>query len=166
MDKRERAEAAFERVWDNFRLDKARLRTLNEKEKVELKSLMKTVFLSSMTLGEIPTEISLKVEGDSNPEVVESAVRRVLKEELGGITGLLQALKDRPVETRVIQEGSRDVSTESQEVVSFHAKMFEADEMSTNIDNVKVSGDEVKDVKSNLEALRRLQNKKDSGDGA
>lgn len=159
MDKREKAEAAFERVWGNFRLDKARLRTLNEKEKAELKALMKTVFLSSMSLGEIPTEISLKLEGDEKSEEVEGTVRRVLQEELGGITGLLQEIRDRP-STQVVQDRKRSSEPAAQETVAFHEKMFEA-QMNTNIDDVKVSGEEVKDVKSNLEVLRRLQGKKE-----
>jgi len=163
MDKRERAEAAFERVWNNFRLDKARLRTLSEKEKAELKDLMKTVFLSSMSVGEVPTEISLKLEGGEDSEGVETAVRRVLKEELGGIAGLLQDIKDRPVTTQVVQSGNPTIDPSSSETVTFHEKMFEA-QMNTNIDNVKVSGEEVKDVKSNLEALRRLQGKGKKGD--
>lgn len=164
MDKRERAEVAFERVWEKFRADKARLRTLNEKEKADLKDLMKTIFMSSMSLDPIPPEINLKLDAGGSGEEVEGTVRRVLQEELGGITGLLKELKDRPVETRVVSGGgggggSSVVAAEPDEVVAFHGRMFEAN-MSTNIDDVQVSGEDVKSVKSNLEALRKLQKKK------
>lgn len=162
MDKQERAEAAFERVWQNFRLDKARLRTLNEKEKGELKSLMKTVFLSSMAVGgAVPEvqEINLKLEGDVDSGEVEGTVRRVLREELGGLTGLLEEIKNRPVGTTVVRGGGSS-SSETAEVVDLHEAMFKAD-MNTNIDNVKVEGDEVKGVKSNLEALRKLRQKEE-----
>lgn len=162
MDKLKRAEEAFERVWNNFRLDKARLRTLNEKEKAELKELMKTVFLSSMSVGEIPAEVSFKLEGDGNQEEVEGTVRKVLREELGGISGLLEEIKNRSSETRVLREGSGSAPN-AQDSVELHARMFEA-KMNTNIDKVKVSGEEVQNVTGNLEALRRLQKKNEEGE--
>ena len=65
----DRAEAAFERVWNNFRIDKARLRNLSEKDKAELKMLMKTVFMSSMAMGEAPKEIKFELEVLDDNEV-------------------------------------------------------------------------------------------------
>lgn len=158
MDKKERAEAAFERVWQNFRLDKARLRSLSLKDKSELKMLMKTVFMSSMAVNTETTEIKLELEGIANSDEVESAVRRVLKEELGGLTGLLEEIKNKPAgTTTIVHEGStRSVVSEVDEVVDLHGAIFAAD-IKTNIDDVSVEGDEVTDVKANREALRRLQ---------
>jgi hypothetical protein len=164
QEKQKRAEAAFERVWQNFRLDKARLRTLNEKEKEELKALMKTVFLSSMAIDGTVTEvqeINLNLEGgEVNQEEVEGTVRKVLREELGGLTGLLEEIKNRPAETRVIEGGGGKSVSEAQEVVDLHEAMFSAD-INTNIDNVNVDQGEAQSVKKNLEALRKLQQKKE-----
>ena len=49
MDVTQRAEAAFEKVWENFKLDKLSLRSLNERDKTELKGMMKTIFLASFS---------------------------------------------------------------------------------------------------------------------
>ena len=155
----DRAEAAFERVWNNFRIDKARLRNLSEKDKAELKMLMKTVFMSSMAMGEAPKEIKFELEGGVDSDEVEGAVRKVVQEELGGIKGLLEQLRDRPAQ--VIQGGgitqSADVSAE-QAAVALHSALFNAD-METNIDEVEMDGGDVGSVSGNLAALRKLMDK-------
>jgi hypothetical protein len=160
--KTKKAEDAFERIWQNFRLDKARLRNLNEKDKDELKVLMKTIFMSSLSVADVPKEIKIEMSGGLEAAEVEGTVRRVLREEMGNISGLLEELKNRPQDVRVIERGAAKSGIEEEPVV-LHQAMFDAD-MKTNIDDVKVDDGEVRDVRGNLDALRRLNEKRAEGD--
>jgi hypothetical protein len=165
MDSQDRINIVFEKIWQNFTLDKARLRSLSEKDKMELKGLMKTIFMSSLEAGSAVDEaaaalkgLSLNING-SDKEEVESTVRSVVKEELGEIAGLLREIKDKPATVINSSSGSQPgYRQDTAVVVDLHSAMFDTD-MKTNIDDVSVEGKEVTGVKSNLDALRRLMGK-------
>jgi len=160
MDQSEMAEESFERLWSGLSTDKARLRSLNEKDKAELKAVMKSIYLTSLAshAGDGPEEINVNVEGIGREEV-EETVRNVLREELGDLTRLLAEIKDRPVQ--VVSQGSAERRLEDEKtVVDLHGSMFDSD-MKTNLDEIDVSKGEVGDVKGSLDALRKLRSKPD-----
>lgn len=160
MDKEERANAIFEQVWANFNHDKARLRSLSEKDKTELKALMKTIFMSSLAAGaavedatKAAQQFNLHVSGADKQEV-ERTVRDVVREELSGLFQMIGELKNRSL---LPASASRPGSDRSEDVaVALHEAMFGSD-IRTNIDDVSVEGKEVGDVKGSLEALRKLR---------
>jgi len=158
-DAQDRAEAAFEKVWNNFHLDKARLRNLSEKDKGELKTLMKTVFMSSMAFSESPKEIRFAIEGQTDGTKVEDSVRKAVQEELGGIRGMLAEIMDKPTVVQVSGGAGTVDNTRLAETASvvLHQALFDSD-MTTNIDDIAVDGASVGSVDKNLEALRRLKN--------
>jgi hypothetical protein len=162
MEKDRRAEIVFEQVWNNISLDKARLRSLNEKDKNELKSLMRAMFMSSLSAGaavseatRVAQEINLNVSGADKDEV-EKTVRSVLKEELSGLFSILDELKNRALPAGYVGARGKEAKLEDDVVVALHEAMFRTD-MKTNIDDVSVEGKEVGGVQTNLEALRKLQ---------
>jgi len=162
MDKNERAEEVFEKVWRNFSLDKARLRSLNEKDKGELRSLMKTIFMSSLAAGSAveeatraAQEFNLTVTGADKQEV-EQTVRNVVKEELSGLFGLLSELKNRTVQVVGGVAMNKGSELEKDVVVALHNALFSSD-VKTNIDDIQVEGKEVGGVSGSLDALRKLR---------
>jgi hypothetical protein len=165
----EHTDAVFERIWKNFNLDKAKLRSLSEKDKSELRELMRTIFMSSLEAGKViqeataaAQEISLNFSGHSKEEV-ENTVRGVVKEELAEMMDVLRDIKDTKSTQTVYVSGQapRGVGgiEEDEAVIALHGSMFDSD-MKTNIDDVTVEGKEVGGVSSSLDALRKL-NKKD-----
>ena len=170
MESQARADAVFERIWTNFNADKARLRSLSEKDKSELRELMRTMFMSSLEAGKVvqeaaaaAQEISLNFTGHSKEEV-ENTVRGVVKEELAGMMNVLREIKDTKSTQIVyasgqVPRGVGGAAEEDEAVIALHGSMFDAD-MKTNIDDVSVEGKEVGGVSSSLDALRKL-NKKD-----
>ena len=167
-NQKDRTEAVFERIWSNFNLDKAKLRSLSEKDKGELHALMRSIFMTSLETGKAVHEaaaemqsINLNIAGTSKEEV-ESTVRGVVKEELSGLMGMLQDIKDTRSVGQTVYVGNnspRGAGQVDEAVIALHGSMFDAD-MKTNIDDVSVEGKEVGGVGGSLEALRRL-NKKD-----
>lgn len=158
MDQSEMADESFERLWSSLSTDKTRLRSLNEKDKNELKAVMKSIFLTSLAahVGDGPDEINVNVQGVAQ-EDIESTVRSVLREELGDILKAVTELRDRPSQQVVVQGSAERRLEEEKSVVELHGSMFDSD-MKTNLDDIDVSKGEVGDVKGSLDALRKLRN--------
>jgi hypothetical protein len=165
MEIKDRSEQVFEKVWQNFSLDKARLRSLNEKDKGELKALMKTIFMSSLAAGaaveeatNAAKEFTFNVSG-ANKEEVEQTVRGVVREELSGLVDILAELKNRTEQVVHVHGGGAGggpTQLEEDVAIALHSALFSTD-VKTNIDDVSVEGKEVGGVKGSLDALRKLR---------
>jgi len=135
---------AFERLWARLDRQKARLRSLNEKDKAELKEVMRMVFLAAVgsAAQKTPQEVSISVQQD--PNALREMLAEVLEEKLSGLAVPATAS---PV------SGDAGVPNIKEALAS---EVFSS-EMTTNIDEVELRGDKTAGVARNKELLRKLR---------
>jgi len=183
----ERAEQAFQQIWHNMNAGKTRLRSLNERDKEELKTLMKTILLSSMGGGgpkSAPITINLNTSPEtpapappSAPEVdtdlVAAKVEEAVKTQMGALMEMLKQAQpaQQSVDMSEVLAAIKQIPA-SGAVMSADGKrlvpLSEADavelhdgmfggEVETNIDDVKMDTGSAKGISDAAAMLRKMQ---------
>jgi len=145
-------DALFEQIWSRFNSNKPRLRSLSEKDRDELKSVMKHVFMAALSAQAIPQEIKLDLSGFSETPDVADTVRKVLKEELSGLVDKLSSISVAPAINTDSKQKEAQIAADS---IILNEAMFVGAE--SNIDDVKIEGTQVGGIAEKRKKLKELR---------
>lgn len=181
----QRADMAFQHIWHNMNVGTTRLRSLNERDKGELKTLLRTILVSSAGGGTASSAPPITINLNTSPElprpaapdvdtdVIAKRVQEAVAQQMGAFVAAMQqpqpvqqtvdmsevlaAIKKIPTSGAVVSvEGKRLVPLSEAEAVVLHEGMF-GGEVSTNIDDVKLDTGSAKGISAAADMLRKMQ---------